>query len=380
MYDGKQDSWQSERLIFDGDEFFSDLARSIESAQVSVSIETYIFRPDPIGRRIEQLLKRAAKRGLEVRLLVDGIGSLGWIDYRAPDLEISGVKVRIYHPVTWGHIVPRWDHPNAPTLAARLNRRTHRKIAIIDGKIAYVGSVNMTAEHSREITGPLAWRDTTLRVHGGPIEDLVRAFDNVWLRSHDTSGKRKWTESLPIKPLPKPNALLRLNYTVRLRSRGAKELLVTMRSARHKLWITNAYFAPSGKFVRAILTAAQNGADVRLLVPRHSDVFFMPWVSTSHYKRLLKAGVRIYEYLPRFLHSKTMVIDDRALVGTSNLNRRSLFHDFEVDLYASLKETHDELERKFLEDLESAEEIKSAPGGPLAFFGRWIARILRNWI
>lgn len=374
------DAWQSERLFFDGDEYFADLASSIEGAKRSILIETYIFRPDAIGRRIEQLLRSAARRGIEVRLLVDGIGSLGWIGQRDPQLEKDGALVRIYHPVSWGRLIPRWDHPNSPTLVARLNRRTHRKIAIIDGTTAYIGSVNMTADHSRNASGPLAWRDTVLKVTGGPIDDLIRGFDNVWRRSHATSGKRKWAESLPPARLPKLNPLVRLNYTLRLRSRSAKSLVRTIGSTRRRLWVTNAYFAPSGAIVRAILRASENGADVRLLVPRNSDVFFMPLVATSHYKKLLKAGVRVFEYLPRFLHAKTMIIDERALVGTSNLNHRSVFHDFEVDLFVSSPETYKTLEEQFLKDLEEAEEMTSAPGGIVAFVGRWIARLFGNWI
>lgn len=374
------DQWQSERLFFDGDEYFADLAEAVSAATQTILVETYIFRPDGLGRRMEQMLRSAAKRGVDVRLLVDGIGSLGWIGQRDPDLEKDGVHVRVYHPVAWIHLVPRWDHPNSPTLAARLNRRTHRKMVIVDGKVAYVGSINVTAEHSRQMSGPLAWRDTVLKVTGGPIEDLVRGFDNVWRRSHDCSGRRRWAESLNLVRLPRLSPLVRLNYTLRLRSRSSRRLLRTIESTRKKLWITNAYLAPSGAVVRAILRAAENGADVRLLVPRHSDVFFMPWVATSHYKKLLKAGVRVFEYLPRFLHAKTMVIDDRAMVGTSNLNRRSVFHDFEVDLFVSTPASVKSLEERFLKDLEEAEEVTSAPGGPVAFLGRLIARLLRNWL
>ncbi|MEK7355771.1 MAG: phospholipase D-like domain-containing protein, partial [Bdellovibrionota bacterium] len=298
--------WQSERLFFDGDDYFADLFAMLASAKQTVLIEAFIFRPDPIGRRMEMALRTAAKRGVRVKLLVDGIGSLGWIGQIDPDLQKDGVMVRIYHPVAWANLVPRWDRKNAPTLVARLNRRTHRKIAIIDDRIAYVGSVNVTAEHSRVTSGPLAWRDTVLRVEGTPVQDLVTAFDNVWRRSHDTRGRRRWRDSLPgERTFPRPSPLVRLNFTMRLRFRGASQLLTLISASRKKLWITNAYFAPSHAIVRAILEAAKHGADVRVLVPRNSDVFFMPWVATSHYKQLLKAGVRVYEYLPRFLHAKT---------------------------------------------------------------------------
>ncbi|MES2963239.1 MAG: phosphatidylserine/phosphatidylglycerophosphate/cardiolipin synthase family protein [Bdellovibrionota bacterium] len=376
------EAWQSERLFFEGDDFLADLAEAIGAAKQTILIETYIYRPDAVGRRMEQLLRSAALRGIKVKLLVDGIGSLGWIGQIDPQLETAGVQVRIYHPVYWGHLVPRWERKNAPTLASRLNRRTHRKMAIIDEKIAYVGSVNMTAEHSREASGPLSWRDTVIRVSGDAVADLVTAFDNVWRRSHDSAGKRHWKESLhlPRRKFPRPSSLVRLNFTRTLRARNSNALIDTIESARAKLWITNAYFAPSGAIVRAILNASQNGADVRLLVPRNSDVFFMPWIATSHYKKLLKAGVRVFEYLPRFLHAKTMIIDEQAMIGTSNLNRRSLFHDFEVDLFVSSAETRKRLEDQFLADLEEAEEITSARGGPVAFLGRWIARLLKTWV
>jgi cardiolipin synthase len=153
-----------------------------------------------------------------------------------------------------------------------------------------------------------------------------------------------------------------------------------MRSAQKRVWITTAYFAPSHGLLRALESAVDNGADVRILVPRNSDIFFMPWVTRAYYSRLLKRGVKIYEYLPRFLHAKSAVIDDWALVGTTNLNRRSFAHDFEIDVVLSKVGSVEELATQFLVDLNSSEQIMVPAGGVKAFLGRWVSLIFKNWI
>jgi cardiolipin synthase len=171
-----------------------------------------------------------------------------------------------------------------------------------------------------------------------------------------------------------------LNHTRRLRKRTYEELLHRISTAQSRVWLTNAYFAPSGKLARSLKAACERGVDVRILVPRNSDVFFMPWVATAHYVLILKYGGKVYEYLPRFLHAKTTVIDHWATVGSSNLNRRSLLHDFEIDLVLIDKTVKQTLADQFLTDLQSSEQVLAARGGITAFLGRVISRLLKNWI
>ena len=389
------DTWTREQLYFDGDAFFDAVVAAIESAKKSVRLETYIFRPDAVGRRFEKALARAATRGVQVQLLVDGIGSLGWPEHRDPELEPSGVAIRVYHPLAFSKFFERLlidlgirkkPANQAPqsrwTFLARLNRRTHRKLVIIDDEMAFVGSMNIAGEHSAKVSGETAWRDTAIQIEGPHVLDLSFAFDSVWIRSHTLSGERRWREGFisRLRRLPRPSRLVRLNFTPAFRRTSTRENLRLMRGAGKRLWITNAYFAPSRTTVRALRIAVKRGADVRILIPRHSDIFFMPWVAISYYGVLLASGVRIFEYHPRFLHAKTMLIDDLAMIGSSNLNNRSLLHDFEIDIISSRQETIEALEAQFLKDLSTSEEIKRDDARLFKVLGQFFSAFFSNWI
>lgn len=386
-----QSKWDDEQIIFDGDEYFSELIRAIEQAAVSIDLETYIFQADSLGRKMEASLTQAAQRGVKVRLLVDGVGASGWIEKRSPTLGTSGVQLRIFHPVHKASAFLRyvWTHsfrrrtPESRRYFWKVNRRTHRKLCIIDGKTAWVGSLNISSTHCKSHAGPGAWRDTAARVRGEPVRDLIFGFEHAWSRSHTPEGKRRWTESWSKKlsgrsKLQSP--LVRMNYTARMRRRNMREFLIRLQTARRRIWITTPYLAPTPVVIRALTRAAQNGADVRILHPRKSDVFFMPWVASVYYRPLLKAGVRIFEYLPRFLHAKSAIIDDWSIVGTSNMNRRSWVHDLEVDVVLTHDHSRHELEEEFQADLRSSEEIHSPAQGLTGWLGRLFTYLLKDWI
>lgn len=384
-----REKWLKERLYFEGDAYFNDVLATIDSAKTSVHLETYIFDFDPLGSRVENALIRAARRGLPVKLLVDGIGAARWLERRHPDLEKSGVQMRVYHPVLFGKLARHlWGKvgfrrkPTQPNLLSRLNRRDHRKVCVIDESIAFVGSLNVSADHCASMVGPRAWRDSGLRVEGSGIHDLIMAFEHAWIRSHTAEGKRRWRETLLQRPrvMRAISPLVRLNYTHKMRRKNSKEFKKRLRHAKTKIWLTNAYLAPSAPLVRQITRAAQRGVEVRLLVPRRSDVFFMPWVAASNYAPLLKAGVRIYEYLPRFLHAKSVMIDDWSTVGTSNLNRRSALFDFEVDLVVTHADSIRVLEEQYHRDLALSEEVLHAKRFLPALLGRIFTFLFKRYI
>ena len=184
--------WLSERVTADFDRYVSELEADIAQAKRSVMVEVYIFGDDAIGRRIELALRAAAKRGVRVLLAVDGIGSQQWVERRAGDLSQRGVHVRVYHPPPWQ--VAGFSIPTRQRLAAAgrwfryINRRNHRKIWVIDGRIAWVGSMNLTHEHSKTLMGDQAWRDTVARVEGEGVRILLRAFIAAWRRSWRVVG------------------------------------------------------------------------------------------------------------------------------------------------------------------------------------------------
>jgi cardiolipin synthase len=375
-------SWDSERIYFSGDEFFSDLLAEIAQAKISIDVESYIFNRDEFATEIEIALSAAARRGVKVRLLVDGFGALNWIGHWLPRLLESGVELRIYHPMPKSLLGQIWNFRGIRKVFIKINKRNHRKVWIIDKNIAWVSSMNITGVHLERFMRERAWRDTGVRVTGTEISLLELAFEQAWLRAQTPDGKSYWLERFRFRRFPK-ETLVRLNFTRRLRARAHSDLRKKLKSASQRIWITNPYFAPSSRFLAVLVDAHRRGVDVRVLVPRQSDVFFMHWVATYFYGPLLRGGVQIFEYLPSFLHAKSIVIDQWATVGTSNLNSRSFRHDLEVDIVLNNVEVHQRLEEQFLKDLSQSEEITLQYYRHqvwMGLVGRFLSFLFGNWI
>ncbi len=368
--------WEHEKLFFSGDEFFRTIIENIRSAKISIDLETYIFALDTFTKTIELELINAAKRGVKVRILVDGIGSMSWLGRWNAELLTSGCEVRVFHPV-------RFSLFEASRVFLRINQRDHRKVWLIDGVKAWVGSMNITSEHLREFRGDAAWRDTSIEVSGESLWILREAFQGTWNKSEPYPRKASWRSIFKLrKPLPK-NSIVRLNDSRRLRKAGTLDLRRRVRSAATRVWITNPYFAPNPFFLSALITAKHYGCDVKLLVPTVSDVFFMKWVAQSYYGALLKVGVEVFEYQPRFLHAKSVIIDNWATVGTSNLNTRSFRHDLEVDLVVTMPATLETLVSQFQNDLRESRQIGLQEWHRerwLNRLGRVIAYLFGKWI
>lgn len=368
--------WNNESLYFNGDDFFRSIIENIRSAKRSIDVETYIFARDRFTERIEKELITASKRGVRVRILVDGIGALSWIGRWNDELLTSGCEVRVFHPV-------RFSLFEAGRVFLRINKRDHRKVWLIDEVKAWVGSMNIASEHLIEYRGDAAWRDTAISVSGEPIWILQEAFQRTWEKSESFPRGPSLRRVFKLKkPLPK-NSIVRLNDTRRLRKAGNRELRKKVRNALTRVWFVNPYFAPGPFFLSSIIKSKQNGCDVKLLVPRVSDVFFMKWVAQSYYGALLKVGIEVYEYQPRFLHAKSVIIDNWATVGTSNLNTRSFRHDLEVDLVTTLPATLEALVTQFRKDLADSRQIQLEEWNRDRWvnrLGRVIAYLFGKWI
>ncbi len=368
--------WENEQLYFNGDDFFRAIIENIRSAQKSIDVETYIFAHDPFTEKIELELINAAKRGVKIRIIVDGIGGMPWLGNVNQEIFTTGCKIRVFHPV-------RFSIFEAGRVFLRINKRDHRKVWLIDEQKAWVGSMNITSEHLQEYRGDAAWRDTGIGVTGESIWILREAFQRTWDKSEPYPHESKWRRVFKLrKRLPK-NSIVRLNDTRRLRKAGTLDLRRKIRNATRRVWFINPYFAPSPFFLAAMIKSKHHGCDVKLLVPRVSDVFFMKWVAQSYYGALLKVGIEVYEYQPRFLHAKSIVIDDWATVGTSNLNTRSFRHDLEVDLVVTKPATLESLISQFQKDLSESRQIyleewhrerwMNRLGRVIAYlFGKWI--------
>ncbi len=368
-----------EIIYTDANRYFAGILNAIEHAQRTIDLEVYIFDDDELSKKIVNALSKAAQRNLKVRLLTDGVGACTNFYQIANRLIKAGVEVKIFHPLPW-HI-EQWRLSLTQNkgleklfhLSTSINKRDHRKLLIIDQQTAWLGSFNISQKHLPIEDKGEHWRDTAIEIKGLDLEALQIAFDSCWY---------KWSKRQTILHLPKTPFMFNFSRALRIKQRN--RLLKRIHEAKYNIWITNAYFVPDKKLLEALTFASYRNVDVRILLPRTSDIFFIPWASAYFYSRLLSSGIRIYEFQKRMLHAKTIIIDNWASIGSSNLNRRSLHHDLELDYSLQLPESREELALHFKMDLKESDELDAESfkqtrlwqriiGGLLAFLlARWV--------
>jgi cardiolipin synthase len=373
-----------QQIIFsNGDGYFESLIADLQAASHSVDLETYIFNSDLLGQKVADELIKAARRGVQVRILVDGAGSPLWGGPLTLALEQAGIQTRIFHPFPWR--IWQWSrsHVRIPSLLKiiylwlKINSRNHRKICLIDHQVAYVGSFNITQDHLSEQQGGKAWRDTAVKIRGAELQPLYEAFNAAW--DHQPIKERLRKMFLQINT----NPVFRINNTRHRRRLLYKDLLHRILQCNKRIWMTNAYFVPDNFLLRTLIERGENKIDIRILLPKNSDIFFMTWASNAFYYDLLKAGARIFEYLPSNLHAKMLILDDWVIVGSSNLNHRSLLHDLEADVNICDPDAKQQIEQQFLIDLKNANEILLSNWRVRPFYQKFIGKLLlylKYWI
>lgn len=359
-------TWADERPFFSGDDFYAAIFDDIKKAQQSVDIECYIFEYDEIGKEFVNQLIAAAKRGVIVRVIVDGIGSVYSSSTLQQLFQEGGVEFKIFHPIFGSWFIP---------IFRNLNRRNHRKVWLFDKKIAYVGSFNVSKVHTTLIEEP--WRDSGLRVEGEDVKLLHEAFQKIW------NQNKIWKKKLLYFDGSTNDSLVRLNDGKFKRRIYYRELLYRIREAKKYICFSNAYFSPHFRLVMELCYSARRGVEVHLVVPRKSDVFFMPWVGSTYYFVLLQSGVKIHEYLPAVFHAKNYVIDDWMLIGSSNLNYRSLFYDLEVDLKMTSPKNKALFLREINMDIKKSELVTQDSFAKVSWLRKKIAQfflLFKSWI
>ncbi|MBT5228843.1 MAG: cardiolipin synthase B, partial [Methylococcales bacterium] len=309
----------TERLLTTGGEYYQSLISSLDAAQISIDFEVYIFEPVGVGYDVVEALINASRRGVTVRLLMDGFGSAAFSREIIETLQLGGVNVRIFHPLPWLF----WQWHGKDSLLNRiqqLNHRNHRKTCVIDDEVAFVGSFNVSQVHLGKEKGGEGWQDLGLKLTGCRFSPLKQAFQKAWSRKF-------WHY-----PKIMPKGVFRLNFSKVRRRRCHQDLLQRIEQAEKKIWISNAYFVPGFRLLKVLSEAAKRGVDVKIVLSTQSDIIFIPWVSSVFYHLLLCSGVKIFEYQLGIMHKKVMMIDDWVTLGSSNLNHRSFLHDLEVDV------------------------------------------------
>ncbi len=378
-------------LIYSGDEYFVHFLEQIQLAQKSIVIESYIFNLDPIGLKILGALAIARERGVHVRLLVDGVGGYNWIHGLYKECSQRKISLRIYHPPPFGSEF--WSHLSWGNLNRwlgffrRLNKRNHRKLAIFDEKTVLMGSFNISQVHSETYLDEHAWRDTGLLAQNfsddSDIRVLLSACNEAWRtsrffrRTNFRSFLRRGRAAQMI------HSRFRLNSRTFWRFLLLRDLNRRIKSAKKQILITNAYFIPRKSILRNLRGAARRGVDVCLLLPQVTDAWFVREASRSLYERLLKSGVRIFEYQDRVLHAKTLIIDQWATVGSHNLNHRSLNHDLEVETVLNDPDLILSLKQQWEKDLQHSLEVSLDPFSHRSPWRKIMSRMLywfRFWI
>lgn len=305
------------RLLIDGAATYSSLMAAVAQAREYVHLEYYIFEPDRTGTALRDALIERARAGVEVRLLLDAVGSARVKRGFLASLLAAGGHVAWFHPMR----LP-WRRP-------WLNLRSHRKIVVIDGRVAFTGGINVTDEEDERLR-PDAYRDLHLRLEGEVVGSLQLVFAEDWVYA---TGQRP--PGLPV-PAATPGPVQA--QVVASGPDSAWEAIhrvhvAAIHGARRRVWLATPYFVPGEAAMMALTTAALAGLDVRLLVPRRSDSRLVTFAARSYFDELLLAGVRIHQYGPRMLHTKALLCDDDiAVIGSANFDHRSFRLNFEVSV------------------------------------------------
>jgi cardiolipin synthase len=311
------------RLLVDGAATFDALLADVHAARHQVHLEYYIFAADATGAALRDALIERARHGVVVRLLLDAVGSSGCPRrFLAPLLDAGG-EVAWFHPMRFGRI---WKRP-------WLNLRTHRKIVVIDGRVAFTGGINVTDEENERIRRD-AYRDLHMRLEGDCVRSLQQVFVEDWAYA---TGTRDFIASVahvmpPAQPGPLQAQVLASGPDSPWEAIHRMHV-AAIHSARQRVWLATPYFVPGSAALMALTSAALSGLDVRLLVPKVSDSRLVTFAARSYFDELMLAGVRIYEYGPRMLHTKAVLVDDSlAIIGSANFDARSFRLNFEVSM------------------------------------------------
>jgi cardiolipin synthase A/B len=344
-------------LLVDGPQTLKAIRAAIESARDHVHLETYIFADDEIGRALRALLIRRRQEGIEVRVLYDAIGSVTTPAAFFEPMRQAGVEVLQFRPLNPTRTLP-W----------KINNRDHRKIVVVDGRVAFTGGINISGAYASASTsrpGPEAgqeeaWRDTHVQMEGPVAAQFQKLFLQTWERA---GGKLDSDSAHYFPPLAPSGAELVAAVATNGGDSDETTIYNTYAAAightSRRLWMTQAYFAPDPALRRALIAAAVRGVDVRVIVPSFTDSALIFYASRKDYDELLKGGVRIYEQRYAMLHAKTMVIDTAlSMVGSANFDIRSFLHNNEVNAVIVGSEFAERMEALFDRDLHDTRELK----------------------
>ncbi len=335
------------KIMNSGKETFEAIFSAVKNAKHHIHLEYYIFSDDKIGNQLKDLLIEKSREGVEVRIIIDDVGSWSIGKKFITELKENGIEIYSFMEVRF------------PRLTSRVNFRNHRKILIVDGNIGFTGGINIADRYIEGLKGIGPWRDTHLQMEGGAVGCLQVVFAADWFFVINEN-------LVGIDYFPAV-AQQHEGPAVQISASGpdsdwesiGQAFFAAISGAKQKVYIVTPYLMPPPHFMQAIKIAALSQVDVRILIPEKSDALIPKWSSFSYVEELLEAGVKIYFYQNGFIHSKYILVDNSfSSVGTTNLDFRSLETNFEVNAFVYDESFSHELEQVFYADLLNSREIK----------------------
>lgn len=332
-------------VLVNGGEKFEALFRSLENATHHIHLSYYIFKGDEIGEDVLKILSRKVADGVEVRVLIDGVGSLSISGKFLDTMRQAGIQAHWYFPVRF------------PFLTPKLNLRYHRKIVIVDGVTGYMGGLNIGDEYLSRDQKLGFWRDTHIKLKGESVQSLQAIFLNDWyfvthqeIQGNDYFPEPNISDVLPVQiGASGPDS----HWASILQG-----FFIAITMARKSIKIETPYFIPDESLMMALKTAALSGVDVQLIiqgVPEHKVTY---WAMNSYFEELLQAGVHISKYMKGILHAKILLIDENlASVGSANMDVRSFSLDFEICAFMYDSQINKSLNENFEQDLKESQRI-----------------------
>lgn len=343
--------------LVDGAATYAALLEAVAQAHDHIHLEYYIFNPDHAGTALRDALVERARAGVQVRLLLDAVGS-------------SALPRRFLQPLLDAGGEAIWFHPRQllkPFKRPWLNLRTHRKLVIVDGRLAFTGGINITDEED-ESRRPDAYRDLHMRIRGHVVRSLQLVFAEDWLYASGQEPSRMdiarlWPADMPLRGDGAINAQVLVSGPDSGWETIHRLHVAAIQEAHERVWLVTPYFVPGEAARMALTSAALGGLDVRLLVPKMSDSWFVTQAARSYFDELLHAGVKIYEYGPRMLHTKAFIADDDVcIVGSANFDHRSFRLNFELSMMISDRDRVAALAELLQGEFDCATRVHDQPG------------------
>lgn len=351
-----------------GEEKYKDLLIELEKAEEYIFLEFFIIEAGIMWNSILEILERKAKEGVEVRVMYDATCSICLLPHSYPaQLKRKGMKAKMFSPIK-------------PMLSTHQNNRDHRKILVIDGKVGYTGGVNLADEYINEKVVYGHWKDVAVKIEGEAVKTLLAMFLQMW---NVNERKKEDYQQYLCKPFPKHEEAQ--GYVIPYgdgptnRENIAENVYIDMLyRAKQYVHIMTPYLILDNELLTALTYAAKRGVDVKLLLPHIPDKKMVFAIARTFYPQLLEAGVKIYEYIPGFVHAKVFVSDDeKAVVGTINLDFRSLFLHFECGVYLYRMQTVIDIEKDFSYTLSKSQQVNMEYYKKIPLLSRMTGRVFR---